>query len=71
MIEVGQRVRFIPHWDVSKFDNGKAKKLKTVTAVVTMVNEKHRVFYCQYNIGGVNQVEAFKFCDIGDTVRRV
>lgn len=71
MIEVGQRVQFVPYWDISMHDDAKTKKEKTVTAVVTIVNEKHRVFWCEYGYHGVKQVETFKFQDIGDTVWRV
>lgn len=70
MIEVGQRVQFIPYWDASMHDDAKARKAKTVVGVVTLVNVAHRVFYCEYDHYGVKQVEAFKFQDIGDTVRR-
>ena len=71
MIEVGQQVKFIPHWDVSMHDTAKTRKAKTVTGVVTMVNDKHRVFCCEYGHGSTKQVEMFNFHDIGDTVRRV
>ncbi len=71
MIEVGQRVQFIPYWDVCHIDDAKTRKAKTVTGVVTMVNYKHRVFYCEYDHYGAKQVEAFKFQDIDDVVRRV
>lgn len=70
MIKVGQRFRFVPHWNVSMHDDAKARKAKTVTGVVTIVNAKHRVFWCEYDHDGTKQVEAFKFQDIGDTVWR-
>lgn len=71
MIEVGERVQFVPYWNVSMLDNAKVKKAKSVVGVVTLVNAKNRVFWCEYDHYGVKQLEAFKFQDIGDTVRRV
>ena len=70
MIEVGQKMRFVPHYDVSEKDGKRAIKAKSVTGVVTMVNAKHRVFWCEYDHYGSKQLEAFKFQDIGDRVRR-
>lgn len=71
MVEVGQRMCFVPHWNMSDKDDKRTKKAKTVTAVVTLVNERNRVFWCEYDHYGTKQVEAFKFQDIGDRVRRV
>lgn len=71
MIEVGQRVQFIPYWDFCRPDDPKTRKAKMVTAVVTIVNEKHCVFWCEYEHCGSKQIETFKFQDIGDTVWRV
>lgn len=68
MVEVGQRVRFIPYWNLSEHDNARTKKAKTVTGVVTIVNYKHRVFWCEYEYKGVRQIETFNFADIGVAV---
>lgn len=70
MIEVGQKVRFMPYWAENKHSNSKTKEAKTVTGVVTMVNIKHRFFRCEYDEYGVKQVETFKLQDIGNTVWR-
>jgi hypothetical protein len=70
MIEVGQRVQFVPYWDLSKLDDARTRKAKTVVGVVTEVNVRHRLFYCSYNRNGVKYIESFKFQDIGDTVWR-
>ena len=68
MVKVGQRVRFIPFWNTNAFDTEKTKRAKTVTGVVTIVNYKHRVFWCEYEFNGVRQIETFNFSDIGVTV---
>lgn len=68
MVKVGQRVRFVPYWNESYLDNAKTKKAKTVTGVVTIVNYKHCVFWCEYEYKGVRQIETFNFSDIGVTV---
>lgn len=68
MVKVGQRVRFVPYWNESIHDNAKERKAKTVTGVVTTVNAKHRVFWCEYEYKGVRQIETFNFADIGVTV---
>ena len=68
MVEVGQRVRFVPYWNLGEYDNAKTKKAKSVAGVVTIVNAKHQVFWCEYAYKGVRQIETFKFVDIGDAV---
>lgn len=68
MVEVGQRVRFVPYCNLGEHDNAKTKKAKTVMGVVTIVNYKHRVFWCEYEYKGVRQIETFNFADIGVTV---
>lgn len=68
MVEVGQRVRFVPYWNLGAFDDAKTKKTKSVTGFVTIVNYKHRVFWCEFEYKGVRQIETFNFADIGVTV---
>ena len=70
MIKVGQKMCFIPHWDIVLHDDKKTRKAKTVTGVVTIVNYKHKIFWCEYDHYCSKQVETFKFCDIGDVVWR-
>jgi hypothetical protein len=68
LVRVGQRVRFVPYWLVGEFDDEKAKREKSVTGVVTIVNEKHRLFWCECAYKGVKQIETFHFADIGKVV---
>ena len=71
MVEVGQRMKFIPCWDYSSKDTAQEKKNKIITGVVVKVNAKHLIFFCEYDHYGPKQIESFKFQDIGNTVWRV
>ena len=70
MIEVGQKVRYMPHCS-SMADKPHPKEVgeKTITGVVVYVSERHH-YFCVEHIAksGVKLWEAFKFCDIGKKV---
>lgn len=70
LVSVGDKMRFVPHWNVSIHDDAKAKREKEVFAEVVMIN-KHGVFWCEYYAHGVKFLESFQLQDIGNTVRRV
>lgn len=69
MIEVGQTMRFIPHWNKSEHDDAKAKKEKSVIGTVFYVNAAHRNFAVRYSsCGGMMLTETFKFSEIGKDI---
>lgn len=72
MIDIGQKVQFIPHWNISGYDNEETKREKTVTGKVIYVNRKHKQFTVKYtSCGGNEQKETFKMSQIGKDVHVV
>ena len=69
MIDIGQKIRFIPHWDKSDHDSEATKREKTVTGNAIYVNRHHMIFTVKYSgRGGEIMKETFKFSDIGNEV---
>ena len=69
MIEVGQKVRFIPYWNITGHDDEETKLEKTVTGKVIFVHRKHKQFTVKYTSrGGNEQKETFKMSQIGQDV---
>lgn len=69
MIEVGQKMRFIPHWNKSEHDDEDAKRDKTIVGTVVYVNRDHKQFAVEYSsCGGNKQKETFKFSQIGKDI---
>lgn len=71
MIDIGQKMRFIPHFNINVHDDEEAKRENTVTGKVIYVNRKHKQFTVKYNCGGTMQKETFKFTDIGKYIHVV
>ena len=65
MIKIGQRVRFIPFWNISEHDDEATKREKTVTGRVIYVNLPHKYFTVEYRRGGSTERESFKFSQLG------
>lgn len=65
MIELGQKVRFVPHWNKSTVDDRATIRAKTITGKVIYVNHQNSNFTVEYSCGGPAQRETFKFFDIG------
>ena len=68
MIDIGQKMRFIPHYNINEHDDEEAKRKKTVTGKVIYVNRQHKQFTVKFNCGGTMQKETFKFTDIGEEI---
>ena len=69
MIDIGQKMRFIPQWNKSEHDDEEAKRRKTVTGKIIYVNRQHKQFTVKYTCcGGAMMKETFKFSDIGNEV---
>lgn len=68
MINIGQKVRFIPHWDKNIHDPEEVIRMKTVTGKVIYVDRAHRTFTVKYSCGGTVQKETFKLSDIDNEV---
>lgn len=66
MIEVGQKVRFIPLKDVRVF--GLEDDNKEKIGVITYINVPHKWFLVEYDGIGCKLRSGYKFCDIGATV---
>ena len=71
MIEVGQKVRFVPYWNIVRHDEEEIKQVKTVTGKVIFVHRKHKQFTVKYSCGGPEMKETFKFSQIGQDVHIV
>ena len=71
MIDIGQKVRFVPCWKVKMYDSQEEIRAKMVTGKVIYVDRAHKKFTVKYPCGGTMQKETFKFCDIGEDVHIV
>ena len=69
MIEVGQKVRFVPYWNISCMDTKKERQAKEITGKVIFVHRKHKQFTVKYSsCGGPEMKETFKMSQIGQDV---
>lgn len=68
MIDIGQKVRFVPCWDKKAYDSAEEIRTKSVTGKVIYVDRAHRKFTVKYSCGGTIQKETFKFSDIDKEV---
>lgn len=68
MIDIGQKVRFVPCWNIKAFDTQEEIRAKTVTGKVIYVDRAHKKFTVKYSCGGTVQKETFKFSEIGKEV---
>ena len=64
MIDIGQKVRFVPCWDKKAYDIAEEFRTKSVTGKVIYIDRAHRKFTVKYDCGGTVQKETFKFADI-------
>lgn len=71
MIDIGQKVRFVPCWNIKAFDTQEEIRAKTVTGKVIYVDRAHKKFTAKYSCGGSMQKETFKFSQIGEDVHIV
>jgi hypothetical protein len=69
MIFEGAKVQFIPSINKWTKEGQPETPGKTVTGKITQVNWQNRVFFVEYKLGDSKQTEAFKFFDIGKSVK--
>jgi hypothetical protein len=69
MIQIGQRVRFVPEYMKCKPFSYEERRTAKVTGTVVYINQAHRYFVAEFDCGNTKQREAFKFYYIGKTVR--
>ena len=68
MIRVGEKVSFIPSFNISPVDNAAEKREKTISGRVIYVNRAHKHFCVKFRCGGTEQKETFKFSQYGTDV---
>ena len=71
MIRIGEKVSFIPSFNVSVADTVAEKREKTISGRVIYVYRDHNMFCVKYRCGGTMQKETFKFSQIGQDVHRI
>lgn len=68
MIDIGQKVRFVPCWNKKALDSEEEIRRKTITGKVIYVDRAHKTFTVKYSCGGTIQKETFKITDLGKEV---
>ena len=67
MIGEGTRVRFVPAFKTKCHEFNVESDM--VNGKIVSVNWEHKTFFVEYYSGGTRQIEAFKFFDIGKSVK--
>lgn len=72
MIDIGQKMRFVPYWNIGGIDTPEEIQQKTITGKVIYVDRDHKKFTVKYSVcGGNEQKETFKFSQIGQDIHIV
>lgn len=72
MIDIGQKMNFVPCYLYSEKDTKKEHRSKMITGKVIYVNRKHKQFTVKYTLcGGLKMKETFKFSQIGQDIHIV
>lgn len=72
MIDIGQTMRFVPHWNKGEADSKEEIRSKLIDGKVIYVDRAHRKFTVKYSIcGGPHMKETFKFSQIGSDIHIV
>ena len=72
MIDIGQKMNFVPHSLINERDTKKEHRSKMVTGKVIYVNRAHKQFTVKYTLrGGLKMKETFKFSQIGQDIHIV
>ena len=69
MVNIGQRVRFVPGFIKSGTMSEEEKRKESVTGKVSYVNRRTKTFWVKYPCGNTTMTETFKFTDIGSEVK--
>ena len=69
MIDIGQKMRFVPYWYKNEKDTPEEAERRTITGKVIYVNRDHKQFTGKYTCcGGPQMKETFKFSQIGKDI---
>lgn len=68
MIDIGRKVRFVPHWIKGGNDSPEEHREKEVIGRVIYVDRAHKKFSVRYSCGGTTMIETFKPSQIGKEV---
>lgn len=68
MLDIGQKVRFVPHHAASVSDSAEEAKAKEITGKVIYVDRRHKKFTVSYSCGSGAMLETFKFSQAGNDV---
>lgn len=68
MVNIGDKMKFVPGWNISQHDNTSDHQAKMVSGKVIFVNRHHKQFCVKYHCGGTVQKETFKFSQIGKDI---
>lgn len=72
MIDIGQKMRFVPYWYKGENDTPEKRENKKVIGKVIYVDRAHKKFTVKFSIcGGVEMKETFKFSQIGEDIHIV
>lgn len=71
MINICQRMTFVPSFRFSDKDTKKEHRAKMIMGKVIYVNRQHKQFTVKFDCGGVQMKETFKFVDIGQLIHIV
>ena len=72
MIDIGQKMRFVPHWYKGDNDSPEVTRKKQTIGKVIYVDRAHRKFTVKYsNCVGAEMKETFKLSQIGTDIHIV
>lgn len=72
MIDIGSKMRFVPHWYKGECDTPEETRKKQITGKVIYIDRAHKKFTVKYSIrGGAYMKETFKFSQIGQDIHVV
>ncbi len=68
MVDIGQTMRFVPHFLTNQKEDEAQKRKSMITGKVIAVNSQHKHFTVEFNCGGTMQKETFQSFDIGKDI---
>lgn len=71
MIDIGQKVRFVPSFSKGENDSPERTREKEITGKVIYVDRAHKKFTVKFSCGGTTQFETFKPSQVGTDIHVV
>lgn len=71
MIDIGQKMRFVPYWFKGMNDTPGEREQKKVIGKVIYVDRAHKKFTVKFPCGGTEMKETFKLSQIGKYIHVV